>query len=122
MNELVARSQAKKQRLSKAELADASDQVRANLVITLQKLTAKLASEEAGSINMSHFKGLVEAASRLFAWPAPKAIEVSNPEDSAKQLHAAINLALIRTTPEQLRAKARQITLNDVGDVAKLAS
>jgi hypothetical protein len=125
MNELLARSKAKKQKLTKAERLDASDQVKANLVTVLQKLTAKLAAEPVDSVNISHFRTLVETASRLFGWPAVKAVDLSAVDDSSvHQLHTAINLALIRTTPEQLRekARARQTIINVSEESARLAS
>jgi hypothetical protein len=123
MNELIARSVAKKQKLSSAELQDASNQVKANLVVTLQKIVAKLASEPPDSIDLSKFSRLVETSARLFAWPATKAVEISTSNESPfKQLNTAINLALIRTTPEQLRAKARLMASSDDEKQEKIAS
>jgi hypothetical protein len=114
MNELLARAHAKKLKLSRADLQEASEHVKTNLVRMLIKLTDLLVTQEPDISSIAQTAKLTDVASKLFAWPAAKAIEISNPEDSAKQLHTAINLALIRTTPEQLRAKARLITANEI--------
>ena len=125
MNELIQRSKERNadkplpvvptnRKLSAQEIANASDTVRANLTDVLVKISAKLASlpdNAIGPQNLAQVAKLTDTAAKLFTWPAPK------PVDSLAQgvaPTAAINLALIHTTPEQLRAKAQQTTVNRI--------
>jgi hypothetical protein len=123
MNELLERSEQKRKnadkplpvvptnrKLTKEQICEASDSVRANLTDALLKISAKLCSlPELGPQNLAQVAKLTDTAAKLFVWPSPK------PIDSLAQgvaPTAAINLALIRTTPEQLRAKAQQTAIS----------
>lgn len=124
MNELLERSKRKNanhadkplpvvpttRKLTKEQISEASDTVRANLTDVLVRISAKLASLPDGSIgpqNLAQIAKLTDTAAKLFVWPSPKPID-SQAQGVAPT--AAINLALIRTTPEQLRAKAHEVS------------
>jgi hypothetical protein len=129
MNELIQRAKNKKaaassdrplavvptRKLTAQEIANASDTVRANLTDVLVKISAKLASlpdNLIGVQNLAQVAKLTDTASKLFCWPNPKPVDTSA---QSAQPTAAINLALIRTTPEQLREAAaakRQTAVN----------
>jgi hypothetical protein len=126
MNELLERSKRKNanhadkplpvvptnRKLTKEQISEASDTVRANLTDVLVKISAKLASlpdHAIGTQNLAQVAKLTDTAAKLFSWPAPKTVD-SLAQGVAPT--AAINLALIRTTPEQLRAKAQQTAIN----------
>lgn len=119
-NELIAIARAKqlqrnnspKQKLSLDQIQDASDTVKANLINIMVSITQKLANDQSiGPHNLAQIAKLTETAQRLFAWPNTKPIDSAAP-NSTLPVTTVINLPLIRTTPEQLRAKARLITPN----------
>ena len=126
MNELLERSKRKNanhadkplpvvptnRKLTKEQISEASDTVRANLTDVLVKISAKLASlpdSTIGPQNLAQVAKLTDTAAKLFSWPAPKTVDSLA---QGVQPTAAINLALIRTTPEQLRAKAQGTVIN----------
>jgi hypothetical protein len=113
MNELIARSLDRRfldnKKLSATEIASASDEVRANLICALLRLSSLIATLPAEEIGVDKLARLVETAHKLFLWPYPKPIDSSLP-NSLLTANTVINLPLIRTTPEQLRAKAREIS------------
>jgi hypothetical protein len=123
MNELIKRSKERNadkplpvvptnRKLTKEQISDASDTVRANLTDVLVAISAKLASlpdNLIGPQNLAQVAKLTDTAAKLFNWPSPKPVDSLAPGVAPT---AAINLALIRTTPEQLRAKAQQTTVN----------
>jgi hypothetical protein len=94
-------------KLSKEQISNASDSVRANLVDVLLKISSKLASlpnDSIGPQNLAQVSKLTDTAAKLFAWPHYKPLDASEHQSPA---NAAINLALIHTTPEQLRNAAK---------------
>jgi hypothetical protein len=105
-----------RRKLSKEEIADASDTVRANLVEILLKISAKLASlpdNLIGPQNLAQVAKLTDTAAKLFCWPNAKPVDLSSQLLANQFPSQAINLALIHTTPEQLREAARAKT-NDL--------
>jgi hypothetical protein len=102
-----------KRKLTKEQIADASDTVRANLVNVLLRISNKLAelpNDLIGPQNLAQVAKLTDTAAKLFGWPSTKPIDLSSLPNQLPS--PAINLALIHTTPEQLREAARS-KLND---------
>src|SRR5260370_38369228 len=94
---------------SNLEIKEASNQVKSDLVGVLLKLSKNLASkkqtEPKDTIELTR---LIDSAQKLFAWPNSKPVDATtllNPST----IIPAVNLNLIRTTPDQLRARARLI-------------
>jgi hypothetical protein len=111
MNELVARSLDRRfidnKKLSASEIATASDEVRANLIAALLRYSSILATLPAEDIHPDKLARLVDTAHKLFLWPYPKPIESAL--QTSPSSTTVINLPLIRTSPQELRAKAREL-------------
>jgi hypothetical protein len=94
---------------SNLEIKEAGNQVKSDLVSVLLKLTKNLASkhetEPKDSIELTR---LIDSASKLFSWPNAKPVDASIMLNAANQT-PAINLNLIRTSPQELRARAKII-------------
>jgi len=94
---------------SNLEIKEAGYQVKSDLVGVLLKLSQNLASkddnEPKDTIELAR---LIDSAQKLFAWPNAKPVDASALLN-ASTIIPAVNLNLIRTTPDQLRARARLI-------------
>ena len=94
------------------EIKEAGNQVKSDLVGVLLKLSRNFASKEEiepkDSIELTR---LIDSAQKLFAWPNAKPIDASIILN-APNIVPAVNLNLIRTTPDQLRARAKIIENN----------
>src|SRR6266481_6556061 len=101
---------------SNLEIKDAGQQVKSDLVGVLLKLSKKLASkddtEPKDSVELTR---LIDSAQKVFAWPNAKPIDASALLN-ASTIIPAVNLNLIRTTPDQLRARARLIEQEEKDD------
>jgi hypothetical protein len=101
------------------EIKEASNQVKSDLVGVLLKLSRNFASKEEiepkDSIELSR---LIDSAQKLFSWPNAKPVDASIMLN-APNIVPAVNLNLIRTTPDQLRARAKIIENNDQNDIPK---
>jgi hypothetical protein len=97
---------------SNLEIKEAGNQVKSDLVSVLLKLTKKLASkhepEPKDSVELTR---LIDSAQKLFAWPNAKPVDASFMLN-APNIVPAVNLHLIRTSPEELRARAKIIENN----------
>jgi hypothetical protein len=104
MNELIALSIAKR-----ADSLSASNKVRATLTSTLLIWSHTLSQLEPTDDNIRHLARLTDVAKKLFAWAPAKPIDSTADRNNSNSLHTpnAINLPLIRTTPKQLRDKAK---------------
>jgi hypothetical protein len=98
-------------KLTKAEIENAGETVRANLIDAVVQISAKLAN--VGLHDLTQIAKLTDTAQKLFAWPSVKPGDANN--SLATLTNGAINVQLIRTTPDQLRAKAKEM------EVSKLA-
>jgi hypothetical protein len=95
------------------EIKEAGHQVKSDLVSVLLKLTKNLASKDQPDPKDSHeLTRLIDSAAKLFSWPNAKPVDPSIILNTANQT-PAINLNLIRTSPEELRARAKIIENND---------
>jgi hypothetical protein len=98
---------------SNLEIKEAGNQVKSDLVSVLLKLTKNLASkdqtEPKDSVELTR---LIDSAQKLFSWPNAKPVDASIILNAANQT-PAINLNLIRTSPQELRARARLIEEKD---------
>src|SRR5258707_6623455 len=101
---------------SNLEIKECSNQVKSDLVGVLLKLSKNLASkkqtEPKDTIELTR---LIDSAQKLFAWPNSKPVDATtllNPST----IIPAVNLNLIRTTPDQLRARARLIEQEEQQD------
>jgi len=98
------------------EIKEAGNQVKSDLVSVLLKLTKNLASKhDPEPKDSAELSRLIDSAAKLFSWPNAK------PVDATIMLNApnvvpAVNLNLIRTTPDQLRARAKIIENNSETD------
>jgi len=91
------------------EIKEASNQVKSDLVGVLLKLSKNLASkDDAEPKDTIELARLIDSAQKLFAWPNPKPVDATVLLN-ASTIVPAVNLNLIRTTPDQLRARARII-------------
>ena len=94
---------------SNLEIKEAGYHVKSDLVGVLLKLSKNLASKELtepkDTIELTR---LIDSAQKLFAWPNPKPVDATVLLN-ASTIVPAVNLNLIRTTPDQLRARARII-------------
>jgi hypothetical protein len=101
------------------EIKQAGHQVKSDLVSVLLKLTKNLASkhetEPKDSVELTR---LIDSAQKLFSWPNAKPIDASFMLN-APNIVPAVNLNLIRTSPEELRARAKIIENNDQNDSPK---
>jgi hypothetical protein len=101
---------------SNLEIKEASNQVKSDLVGVLLKLSNNLASkddsEPKDTIELSR---LIDSAQKLFSWPNPKPVDASALLN-ASTIIPAVNLNLIRTTPDQLRARAKLIENDEQQD------
>jgi hypothetical protein len=98
---------------SNLEIKEAGQQVKSDLVSVLLKLTKNLASKDQIEPKDSHeLTRLIDSASKLFSWPNPKPVDASALLN-APNVVPAVNLNLIRTSPDELRARARLIEEND---------
>jgi transposase-like protein len=86
---------------SDLEVKLASNQVRDDLVSSMLKASAALKSKEAFTRDdVATLEKLTNTATKLFAWPAPKPVESSSASGDATD---AINIGLLRLSPEQIR-------------------
>jgi hypothetical protein len=97
-----------------AEIKEAGHQVKDDLVTVLLKLTKNLASKDQSEPKDSvELTRLIDSAQKLFAWPNPKPVDVTAMLNG-QSIVPAVNIELIRTSPDQLRAaRARLIDNND---------
>jgi hypothetical protein len=87
------------------EIKDASNQVKSDLTTVLVRQAADLAKQQTFSpYDITKLTMLVGTAAKLFAWPNPKAVDPTIANPNPKN---AINLELIKTTPEQMRDLAK---------------
>jgi hypothetical protein len=97
---------------SNLEIKEAGNQVKSDLVGVLLKLSRNFASkdqiEPKDSVELSR---LIDSAQKLFSWPNAKPVDASIMLN-APNIVPAVNLNLIRTTPDQLRARAKIIENN----------
>jgi hypothetical protein len=104
---------------SNLEIKEAGNQVKSDLVSVLLKLTNNLASkdqtEPKDSVELTR---LIDSASKLFSWPNPKPVDASIMLN-APNIVPAVNLHLIRTSPDELRARAKIIENNDQDEPPK---
>jgi hypothetical protein len=104
---------------SNLEIKEAGQQVKSDLVGVLLKLSRNLASkhetEPKDSVELTR---LIDSAQKLFAWPNAKPVDASIMLN-APNIVPAVNLHLIRTSPEELRARAKIIENNDQNDIPK---
>jgi hypothetical protein len=97
---------------SNLEIKEAGHMVKSDLVGVLLKLSRNLASKhEPDPKDSVELTRLIDSASKLFSWPNPKPIDASIMLN-APNIVPAVNLNLIRTTPDQLRARAKIIENN----------
>jgi hypothetical protein len=90
---------------SDLEVKIASTLARDDLVSTLLKATALLKTKDQfAKDDLAALERLTNTAAKLFTWPAAKPVESIT---SANETNDAINLSLLRLTPEQIR-EARQ--------------
>jgi hypothetical protein len=94
---------------SNLEIKEAANQVKSDLVSVLLKLTKNLASKhQPDTKDSAELSRLIDSASKLFAWPNAKPVDASILLN-ATNVVPAVNLNLIRTSPEELRARAKII-------------
>jgi flagellar motor protein MotB len=132
VNELIKRSIARKKaiknepvyvltknnQLTMAQFKDSSETVKASLVKIVLKLTARMANSSTLSArDVNRLAKLTDIAQKLFAWPSAKPMD-QNQLTLNNIASGAINVALIRTTPEQLRAKAKEIATSQNSSLA----
>jgi hypothetical protein len=97
-----------------AEFSSLSAASRSNLATALANL-CQLAAQAPPELNASAIRQLqflIDACSKLFAWPAPKPVAISLHLEHAHNdspLANAIDIPFINTTPEQLRLNAQKI-------------
>jgi hypothetical protein len=85
---------------SNLEVRNASNQIRSDLTTVLLRQSAELAQQSDYQPNdVAKLAKLIDAAKTLFAWPNAKPQE----SPSIESPQGAINLDLIKTTPEQMR-------------------
>ena len=92
------------------DINHASKRVHSDLVQTLEAMARDLAgsADKCTSDNLAKLNSLTVTAARLFAWPVARQIDGHSPAspEHLNPLSNAINLALIATTPDQLRKLA----------------
>jgi hypothetical protein len=94
---------------SNLEIKEAGNQVKSDLVSVLLKLTKKLASKtKPNPKDTVQMQRLIDSAQKLFSWPNAKPVDASSMLN-ASNIVPAVNLNLIRTSPQELRARARLI-------------
>src|SRR5260370_24831391 len=104
---------------SNLEIKEAGYQVKSDLVTVLLKLSKNLASkDETEPKDTIELTRLIDSAQKLFAWPNSKPVDASALLN-ASTIIPAVNLNLIRNTPDQLRARAKIIENNDQNDTPK---
>jgi hypothetical protein len=85
---------------SNLEVRNASNQIRSDLTTVLLRQSAELAKQaDYSPADVAKLSKLIDAAKTLFAWPSAKPQESASNDTSP----GAINLDLIKTTPEQMR-------------------
>jgi hypothetical protein len=95
------------------EIKEAGNQVKSDLVGVLLKLSRNLATKhDAEPKDSVELTRLIDSAAKLFAWPNAKPVDPSIILN-APNVVPAVNLNLIRTSPEELRARAKIIENND---------
>jgi hypothetical protein len=91
------------------EIKEASNQVKSDLVGVLLRLSRNFASkEEFEPKDAIELTRLIDSASKLFSWPNAKPVDASALLN-ASTIVPAVNLNLIRTSPQELRARAKII-------------
>jgi hypothetical protein len=97
---------------SNAQIRAVGEQVKSDLVTALARLSQTLANKSDLDLrDAPALDRLVSTAARLFSWPNPKPFDadLSNGTSLLSGNTNAINLALIRTTPEQLKQLANPV-------------
>jgi hypothetical protein len=102
------------------EIKEAGYQVKSDLVSVLLKLTKNLANKhETEPKDSAELTRLIDSAAKLFSWPNAKPVDASAIFNGSTII-PAVNIDLIRTTPDQLRARARLIEEKDqINDTPK---
>jgi hypothetical protein len=103
-----------------AQIKLIGEQVKSDLVTALARISQSLANQPDISLrDAPALDRLINSAARLFSWPSPKPFESQSTLTSGNT--NAINLALIRTTPDQLKAlsdeRAMQVFRDGPADV-----
>jgi hypothetical protein len=95
------------------EIKEAGNQVKSDLVSVLLKLSADLASKHnPDAKDTVQMHRLIDSAQKLFSWPNAKPVDASIMLN-ASNIVPAVNLHLIRTSPQELRARAKIIEENN---------
>jgi hypothetical protein len=95
------------------EIKEAGHQVKSDLVSVLLKLTKNLASKnDLDQKDTVQMQRLIDSAQKLFSWPNAKPVDATALLN-ASTIIPAVNIDLIRTTPDQLRARAKLIEIDD---------
>lgn len=88
---------------SDAQIKAVGEQVKSDLVTALARLSQQLANQDELTLrDAPALDRLISSAAKLFAWPSPKPVDAGSNALMSSNGNA-INLALIRTSPEQLK-------------------